>query len=400
MLLHKTKVLPTRRLSAIVSTVVAELRQRFGLTNLFVGGASAPALLDHVFSGAALRMRDFDLILVAGRTVDRELTQAIGEALDRPDLKFLPRYVYPRLRARADHQLWTAGWGCIWDAGGVEVDLSIFHDEDALELNGLMNVDRVLIPLPHDQPLTEIVAKMLMASPEGVVEAGLVHDPWGGYPAWVHRSPVIVAWHDVHASPIQNSIRIIRTCANKLHLNHLHAELADPLRAAVKQGHERGDRFLRVRNLVKLLHDDRAGAELEMLHGLTAFEHWLPEIGEVIESVGHGGMNALFAQSDRQGRNDDAHHLAFANAGEQGGDELSAFRLEALLLKMSPAKRARVLDEVAVAEPTFATLVRNQLPFVEKRAAKSSPRPARRRQPRVAGIHALRAANAPVDLET
>ena len=316
---HKTKVLPVRRLSSIFSAVSAELRERFGLTRLYIGGASAPALLDHVFSGTALRMRDFDLILVAGRNVEEDLARGIGEALDRPELKFLPRYVYPRLRARADRELWTAGWGCIWDAEGVEVDLSIFHDEVALELNGLMNVDRVLIPLPPGQSLSEIAAKMLIAgSPEDVVEAGLVHDPCGGYAGWVHRSPVIVAWHDVHASPIQNSIRIIRTCTNKLHLSHLHPELADPLRAAVLQGHARGDRFLRVRNLVKLLHDDRAGAELEMLHAVAAFDHWLPEIGEVIESVGHGGMSTLFTQSDREGRKDAAHHAAFADAGEQG----------------------------------------------------------------------------------
>lgn len=396
-LVHKTKVLPVRRLSSIFSLVSSELRNRFQLTKLFIGGASAPALLDHVFSGAALRMRDFDLILVAGRTVEADLARSIGEALDRPELKFLPKYVYPRLRARGDHELWTAGWGCIWDADGVEVDLSIFHDEDALELNGLMNVDRVLIPLPPDQSLSEITAKMLMAgTPEAVVEAGLVHDPCGGYAGWVHRSPVIVAWHDVHASPIQNSIRIIRTCTNKLHLSHLNPELADPLRAAVMHGHARGDRFLRVRNFVKLLHDDRAGAELEMLHSVAAFDHWLPEIGEVIESFLPGGMSALFAESDREGRKDAAHHAAFANAGEQGGDELSALRLEALLLCMAPAKRKRVLEEVAVAEPMFATLVKNQLPFVEGRVKKSSPRNPTRRSK----VHVLRAANAPVDLQT
>jgi hypothetical protein len=211
---------------------------------------------------------------------------------------------------------------------------------------------------------------LTLGSAEAALEAALVDDPCGGYASWVHRSPVIVAWNAIHASPIECAIRIVRACANKLHLAHLHAELADPLRAAIIRGHERGDRFLRVRNLVKLFHDDRAGAELEMLHALGAFLHWLPDVGDTIERLGHGGLIAAFAQADREGRKDVQHHAAFVEAGEQGGDELSALRIEALLLNMPLAKRERVLDEIGFAEPLFASLVRKQLPHVARRAAK------------------------------
>ena len=48
-------------------------------------------------------------------------------------------------------------------------------------------------------------------------------------------------------------------------------------------------------------------------------------------------------------------------------------RLEALLLNMPPAKRERVLEEVAFAEPTFASLVRGQLPRVARRVPRSGP---------------------------
>lgn len=375
------KALPVRRLSGILSLVADELRERFGLTRLAIGGSSAPALLDHLFSGSALKMRDLDLIVVAERPVEEELLRRIGTAVHGEELRFLPRYVYPRLRARDDHELYTAGWGLIWDAQGMEVDLSIFHDDAALTLNGLMNVDRILIPFGPDTSLNEISARMLTCgSADAALEARLFEDPCGGYASWVHRAPVIVAWDAIHASPIECAIRIVRACANKLHLNHLHAEVADPLHAAVVLGHERGDRFLRVRNLVKLFHDDRAGAELEMLHALGAFRHWLPDVGETIEKLGHGGLIAAFAQADREGRKDVQHHAAFAEAGQQGGDELSALRIEALLLNMPPARRERVLDEIAVAEPLFASLVRAQLPRVARRAPKSStPRPARQR---------------------
>jgi hypothetical protein len=374
------KALPVRRLSSILASVAAELRDRFGLGRLYIGGGSAPALLDHLYAGTALRMRDFDMVLVADRAVDQGLARRIGESVDSPDLRFLPRYVYPRRRTHSEREPVVAGWGCLWDGRGVEIDLSIFHDDAALELNGLMNIDRILIPITPEKSLSEIAAAMLIAgSPEEAILSGLVKDVCGGYASWVHRSPAIVAWNAIHAAPIECSMRIVRACASKLHLGHLHAELADPLRAAILWGHERGDRFLRVRGIVKLFHDDRAAAELEMMHALGAFRHWLPEIGDVIDQLGHGGLASLFAQADRDGKRDADHHAAFRLAGEQGGDETSALRLEVLLLQMPEDRRERLLDEIAIAEPLFASLVRNQLPRVERRVRETPHVPPKRR---------------------
>ncbi|HVR39466.1 MAG TPA: hypothetical protein VMU84_10250 [Thermoanaerobaculia bacterium] len=401
------KALPVRRLSSILAAVSKELRDRFGLARLAIGGGSAPALLDHLFSGNALRMRDLDMVLVADRPVDQDLARRIGEAVDSPELKFLPRYVYPRRRTYNEREPYVAGWGLIWDSHGVEVDLSIFHSDAALELNGLMNIDRILIPISPEISLNEVAAAMLTSgSAEASAAQGLLKDSCGGYASWVHRSPAIVAWNAIHAAPIECAMRIVRACASKLHLGQLHAELADPLRASILWGHERGDRFLRVRGIVKLFHDDRAGAELEMLHAIGAFKHWLPEIGDVIEKLGHGGLATMFAQADRVGRKDVDHHAAFALAGEQGGDEVSALRLEALLLAMPEDRRDRVLEEIAIAEPMFATLVRNQLPRVEHRVKAIIPpapvkrRPKRAPRPPAHLAHSLTATKAPVDLTT
>ena len=376
--MHKMKALPVRQLSSILEVVAAELRSKFGLTKLAIGGGSAPALLDHLFSGSALRMRDFDLVLVADRPVDKELAVRIGEALDSPDLRFLPRYVYPRRRSRGGPELWLAGWGLLWDVHGTEVDLSIFHDEFALGLNGLMNVDRILIPFPEHMSLNGLAAEMLtVCSAEAAIDRGLAYDPCGGYASWVHRAPVIVAWDAIRASPIECSVRILRTCASKLLITVLPPDMADPLRAEIAEGHERGDRFIRVRTLVKLLHDDRAGAELEMMHDLGIFKHWLPDIGDKIERLGQGGLTALFARADLDGRRDQDHHIAFAEAGEQGADEVSASRLEALLLTMAPGKRMRILEEIAIAEPMFAAVVSEMLPLVARRRVKRVRAPRR-----------------------
>jgi hypothetical protein len=360
--MHTMKSLPVHRLSSILTRVARELRDRFGLTRLAIGGGSAPALLDHLFSGNALRMRDLDLVLIADRPVDRELVERIGMALDAPDLRFLPRYLYPRRRARGTGDLWVAGWGALWDAEGTEVDLSVFHDGSALELNGLMNIDRILIPSDCDRSLNEVAAEMLtLGSAEAAVRAGLACDPCNGYAGWVDRSPAVVAWPAVQASPIECAIRIVRACVSKLHIAELRPELAGPLRGAVVGGSDRGDPFVRVRNFVKLFHDEDAGAELEMMHALGAFTHWLPEIGEAIERLGDGGLTAVFNQTAHPNRRISDPPTAFAANGEQGGDARSALRLEALLLNIPSAHRDRVLDEVAVAEPAFAARVREQV---------------------------------------
>ena len=373
--MHEMKAVSIARLGPIVDRVRPVLRAA-GLTDVAVGGASAPALLDHLFAGRELRMRDFDLVVVAGRPVDAELLRRIGEALDAPDFRFLPRYVYPRRRARGGSELWTAGWGAIWDALGVEVDVSVFHDEAALELNGLMDVDRILVPVPDGVSLAKAAGRLLHAgSADAARAAGLVVDRCGGYAGWTSGAPALVATHAVHASPIESAIRIVRTCATKLGLERLDERLAAPLRIAIRQGHQRGDRFLRVRNVVKLLHDPQAGVELEMLHALGAFSHWLPEIGDLVDHLGPGSLAALFAEADQAERWTADHRAAFAAAGEQGGDAVSGLRLEALLLEMTAAMRASLLDEVAVAEPTLAALVRAHLPAVMPPPAAPAPLP-------------------------
>jgi hypothetical protein len=380
--MHDMKEVSIGRLAAILARVLPVLRNA-GLTDIAIGGSSAPALLDHLFAGRALQMRDFDLIVVAGRPVEAELLRRIGEALDAPDFRFLPRYVYPRRRARGGPELWTVGWGAIWDALGVEVDVSVFHDEAALELNGLMNVDRIRIPVSEapglvDAGFVDVAAGLLhCGSGAAALAAGLVVDRSDGYAGWTSAAPSLVAAHAVSASPIECAIRVVRTCAAKLGIEHLDERLASPLRAAIRDGHQRGDRFLRVRNVVKLLHDAKAGVELEMLHELGAFDRWLPEIGGLVHRLGPGSLSMLFAEAERAERRTPAHRAAFAEAGEQGGDAVSRIRLEALLLEMTPAARESLLDEVAVAEPTFAALVRAKLPVARAPFPAAAPAPLR-----------------------
>ena len=191
-----------------------------------------------------------------------------------------------------------------------------------------MNVDRILIPLPRRHVAErDRGARMLVGgSAEAAIVAGLFDDPCGGYACWVHRSPVIVAWNAIHAAPIECAIRIVRACANKLHLSHLHPELADPLRAAILWGHERGDRFLRVRSLVKLLprrsRRRRAGdaARARRLQALAARDRRGDRAART---------RRLSPRSRRpiaKGRGDVQHHAAFAarRAGRRRSERAAA----------------------------------------------------------------------------
>jgi len=95
--------LPIARLSSVVSTITNVLRDRFGLSRVWIGGGSAPALLDHLFGGNALRMRDLDLVMVAERPVDESLARQIGV-----DEKTVGRWVAQDDRIPHPRHRWAA----------------------------------------------------------------------------------------------------------------------------------------------------------------------------------------------------------------------------------------------------------------------------------------------------
>ncbi|MEM1182217.1 MAG: hypothetical protein AAGM22_27965 [Acidobacteriota bacterium] len=333
-------------LSAVSDLLLAGLEERYGYDTLWITAGSAVAVLDACLHGEPLRMRDFDLVLLAEREVTREWAGDLGEGLDRVGLRYIPRYLWTRQRFHPERpsEPWVAGWGVIFDARGLEVDLSIYHDAAAHDTNGLLDIHRVRIPINRTRPLRRVVEALRTGSFEGAVAAGLVKDPWRGYAAWRRRSAKVVCWPPIELEPIQGAIRIVRECVQKLGQTTLDPALASDLRGAIQRGSSLDTAHLDSRNLLKVLGDDAAARELTLLAELGIFEDWLPGLGERILNLGFSAL---------------AERLR-----EKEGTSVPrvAARLAALLGPMAPKDRRAVLNAVALMEQGLAALTETLLP--------------------------------------
>ncbi|NUM41768.1 MAG: hypothetical protein HUU45_09080, partial [Leptospiraceae bacterium] len=78
---------PSPELTAISNRIEefrANLAQHFGIKDIFVGGGSSRAILDHLYDGKPLEMRDLDIFVVAGREVTEDWARSIGQKLESP----------------------------------------------------------------------------------------------------------------------------------------------------------------------------------------------------------------------------------------------------------------------------------------------------------------------------
>lgn len=337
------------------------LHTRCGARELRITAASAVTILDHCTRGLPLAMRDFDVVLFAERRVTQAWAEGLGEALSSPSLEYVPRLSWPRDRAHPDHpgRDWRAGWGLIFDAAGLEVDLSLFHDAEAHELNGLLDIHRVRLPLAcAPGAFSRSCIALHGTAPEAAVASGLVEDPHGGYASWRARTARVVAWEAVALRPIQCAIRVVRDFVQKLGRDALPIELAAGLRRHLAAGSPLDTRALDARNLLKVLGDLDAARELALLGQLGAFAAWLPSLDESLRRLGVAGIEATFdAPAASTQPRVEARLLALLN-----------------LPGLRPRDRDALLEAVATLEQALVDRIRSALgPTDRPRRAPTSP---------------------------
>lgn len=347
---HVSSSLTIPILDSILDGLLDGLAEHFGYGSLLLTAASATALLDHCFDDQPIRMRDFDLVLLAGRRVDRPWANEIGQTLSSPGLRFLPRHLWPRQRCHPDRpsEPWLAGWGFLLDADGFEVDLSIYHDAQAHDTNGLLDIHRVRIPIGRSPestaragstdprgPIARIVEELRGMSVEEALASDRIEDPWNGYPAWRRRTARVVNWPAIRLEPIQCAIRIVRDYVQKLERKELDAELAAGLRRAIDEGSALDTAHLDTRNLLKVLTDRTAAQELRLLEGLGVFRRWLPGLDRCLGGTDPGLLERWLDVQDPA--------TPWVEA-----------RLHTLLTRMSPGEQSEVLAAVALPEQELA----------------------------------------------
>lgn len=265
-----------------IQDVQTGLKLTTGIEDLYICGGSARAILDHIYTGKVLQIRDLDIAVLAHRTLSVDMMQPIAEALERQKIDFnYPHEFSSRIRMPNHIEVnagieYVAGYGFFMLAqNGTVLDLSFFNNRYDLELNGLMDIDTTMILLRQGESLEQFVEKAKKMPLNTLIKEGAVLDPHHGYINWVCHNPNIIRWKEVEADPHLHVFRLVRSYT-KISSTVLPKEISERLRhlcssTKTKQSPRMGQYLFRV------LDDKLAYKELKLLQELGIFQQWLPE---------------------------------------------------------------------------------------------------------------------------
>jgi nicotinate-nucleotide adenylyltransferase len=288
----------------------AKLNKEFGLESVYIGGGSSRAILDHIYFGKPLEMRDLDVFVVAGKEVVPEYARSIGMAAEGDELgRFSEENLRPRPRANPDlpvpeRYAHNAGYGFFYlkEHQGRELifDLSIYHSQNDLKLNGIVDFDMVMIKLDHGQDLAswartlqtndELVPIEKLASTKKIVD----HN--NGYQSWVQKKFKVINWANVEADPSQVTIRVARSLG-KIGISEVPEEDAARLRKLISS-QAAGNNLQFVRNTLKLLEDKAAAEELKILASVGAFQTVSPQLQLKLQALKVDEIRLLLEKAD------------------------------------------------------------------------------------------------------
>lgn len=287
-----------QKLNSTLSHFQQQIAERFGIKDVYIGGGSARAILDHIYFDKPLVMRDLDVFVVANRQVDFDYAKSIGSALGGEELgRFSEENLRPRPRAnpslpipqRYEH---NAGYGFFFidekaSQKSAIFDLSIYHSPDDLKLNGILDFDTIMIKLDSKQDLSswarslEVNQQLIPA--DQLHQSKKILDPKGGYDSWVSRRVKIENWDHIIKEPGQVTIRLARSLG-KIGATEFAPEDAARIRT-ILQG-EKSDNYLQfVRNMLKLFEDPAAAVELKILASVGAFERISPTLQGKLQNL-------------------------------------------------------------------------------------------------------------------
>lgn len=244
----------------------------FGINSISIGGGSARSIIQSVFLNKPFVFRDFDIVFSGNTQITKEAASKFGYALETAGLgRFSVENLRPRPRFNKnihDDELakkHNAGFGFfVISPANVEYDISVYHSEYDLSLNGIMDVDQFQIKIDELNSFLEIT-KNIKKFKASIIDPHQVIDK-----VLKNTVPAIENWGSVSTDPSMIAIRIIRTLAkfNALELDQVTKQRLKKL--IVNQANT--DTFQLTRNLLKLLSDKNWLAELRLLDELGLFE--------------------------------------------------------------------------------------------------------------------------------
>lgn len=259
-------------------------RETYGVDEISIGGGTARALIQHVMLGTSFEFRDFDIVFSAHREVTRESAQRMGLELERRGLgKYSAENLRPRPRynpnlPREEALRYNAGFGFyVISPEQLEFDISIFHSNAAMELNGILDTDKLRIRIKSGSNISQILRNR-----ESFLNA--LADPQEGVNAALGlRQPRIVNWGALEAEPANVLIRITRGLAKFGALPYDELTLRK-IREAIQNRPNESPLQL-ARNLLKLFEDRTWLLSFQNLVGAGLFTHQFKSFSKALESA-------------------------------------------------------------------------------------------------------------------
>ncbi len=346
---------PTTELIALsewIGRIQKLVKKEFGYGTVWIAGGSSRTILDHIYFKKPLKMRDLDLFFVAGRREEEATAWRLADAIEKAGIaRFERRKIRPKSRVNphlppgnaANQQLgYKAGYGIhlVHDIHPI-LSLSIFHEVKDLELNGIMNVDKIMIPLTDGHSLAGFAQNVLGKIPYWkLAEEGVIVDQYEGYLAWLEKKPEILNWLSLTVEPPMKSIRILRSYA-KCGYSELPDSIQSKFSELVKNADEPKDPFEMMRSFLKILSDKLVSPQLAMLTSLGTLEFISPELQKSLAGLGAEEIRERVVQGMRL----------------EHGDAAAAFPqplrvLDILTKDLSPRARGYLMKRATEAYPT------------------------------------------------
>lgn len=204
---------------AALSRRIAPLQEKLadrGFDEILLGGSASIGVLDLVWEGKPLALRDIDVYLVWGKQVAEDDAKDLARYLEGPEVGALDcagvtTHVRANPRAPGPEKYrYLAGWGMNFVREGSILDLTVYHSQSEIPLNGIFSSDTVKLRLAG-VTLEELVEREIRKhSLEELIRRKIVRDEAGGYEDWRKREPRLIRWIEVERDPAVQAIRVAR----------------------------------------------------------------------------------------------------------------------------------------------------------------------------------------------
>jgi nicotinic acid mononucleotide adenylyltransferase len=266
-----------------IKTSLLQYNQNFTFS---IGGGSARNLLDHLLFNKDINMRDLDIFVIAHQNINQTYADQLGQYLESQQIgQYSQTNLRPRPRGNPalsplKQYHYNAGYGFFILSNSEIIDISIFHTIDDLKLNGILNYDKITIPLHQNETLLDWSKKIQpQLSIDSMIEQGLFLDPEHGYLDWTHHTYSSLNWSEVNRDPYQATIRIVRS------LDKINSSLSENDFNQIKQALKNtpiSNNFQIIRNLLKLLEDPHPDLSLTTLAQMNVIRAWSPALNDAI----------------------------------------------------------------------------------------------------------------------